>query len=408
MSTSDNAILSFTNDNKTMKKPTANPYRSIFSELSPNTGAEMLRYGWTKPGILSLAQGEGSMKTPDFIAEAAFKAMQDGKTFYAPVLGIPELRQEISTYYAQVFGLSIPTNRIFCTSSGTTAIHLAMTSVLDEGDEVIAVTPIWKNLLGAIEIMQAKTVQVPLDHIEGKGWTFDIDKLFDSVTVNTKVILLVTPSNPTGWVMKPHEIKAVLEFARARGIWIIADEVYSRIVYEGGRSASFLDYAEEGDKLFVVNSFSKSYAMTGWRLGWLVGPKGSENTIRDIALYDNMGPPTYAQYAAVAALRHGEPFIKEQVTLWKNNLDLVMDRFHSNGRITMERPEAAFYAFFKVEGEPDCMDLSKRLIDEALLSLAPGCAFGDCSAGWLRMCFAVSEQRITEALNRLEQVVKPR
>ncbi len=406
MSTSDNTILNFRDDNKAMSA-SKSPFRSIFSELSPNTGADMLRYGWTKPGILSLAQGEGSMKTPDFIADAAYKAMQDGKTFYAPVLGIPELRQELSTYYAQVFGLSIPTNRIFCTSSGTTAIHLAMTAVLDEGDEVIAVTPIWKNLLGAIEIMQAKTVQVPLDHIEGKGWTFDINKLFDAVTVNTKVILLVTPSNPTGWVMKPHEIKEVLEFARARGIWIIADEVYSRIVYEGGRSASFLDYATPEDRLFVVNSFSKAYAMTGWRLGWLVGPAGSENTIRDIALYDNMGPPTYAQFAAAAALRHGEPFIKEQVSLWKNNLDLVMDRFKSNERIIMERPEATFYAFFKVEGEPDCMSLSKRLIDDALLSLAPGCAFGKCCEGWLRMCFAVSEQRMLDALDRLEKVVKP-
>lgn len=392
--------ISMTSDNRPA-------FRSVLSALTPNQGAEMLRYGWTKPGILSLAQGEGSLATPSFIAEATAKALQDGKTFYAPVLGIPELRQEISNYYANVFKMSIPTNRIFATSSGTTAMHLALTSVLDEGDEIIAVTPIWKNLLGAIELTQAKGVQVPLEHVDGQGWTLDLEKLYGAVTHKTKAMLIVTPSNPTGWVMKSHEIKEVLEFARARGIWIIADEVYARTVFDGVRSASFLDHALPEDRLFVVNSFSKAWAMTGWRLGWLVGPANSENAVRDLALYDNMGPPTYAQYGAIAALRHGEPFIAEQTALWKSNRDLVMDRFISNGRIHMEKPEATFYAFFRVEGEPDCMSLVKRLIDESALSLAPGCAFGQCCAGWIRMCFAVSEPRMIDALNRLEQVVKP-
>ncbi len=405
MITSGNTLYKFEDD--VMTQPKNPQFRSVLAGLSPNQGAEMLRYGWTKPGIISLAQGEGSMKTPDFIADAAFKAMQDGKTFYAPVLGVPEFRQEISNYYAQNFQLNIPTSRIFATTSGTTAMHLAMTAILDEGDEVVAVTPIWKNLLGAIELTQSTTVQVPLEHKEGQGWTLNLDRLFDSVTAKTKLLLIVTPSNPTGWVMKPHEIKAVLEFARARGIWIIADEVYSRIVFDGGRSASFLDYALPDDRLFVVNSFSKAWAMTGWRLGWLVGPADSENSVRDLALYDNMGPPTYAQYGGIAALRHGEPFIQEQLSLWKSNLELVMDRFNSNGRIKMQRPEATFYAFFSVDGEPDCMSLVKRIIDDGNLSLAPGCAFGKCCAGWIRMCFAVSEQKIVESLDRLEKVVRP-
>lgn len=382
-------------------------FRSVLSSLSPNQGAEMLRYGWTKPGILSLAQGEGSMPTPDFIADATYAALKEGKTFYAPVLGVPELRQEISNYYASVFNMPIPTSRIFVTSSGTTAMHLAMTSILDEGDEIIAVTPIWKNLLGAIELTQAKCVQVALEHDDIKGWSLDLNKLFDSVTSKTKAMLIVTPSNPTGWTMTSDDIKTVLDFARERGIWIIADEVYSRIVYEGMRSPSFLDHAEPDDKLFIVNSFSKSYAMTGWRLGWLVGPANSETPVRDLALYDNMGPPTYAQYGAVSAIRHGEPFIAEQVALWKSNLDLVMERFQSNGRIKMHRPPSTFYAFFSVDGEPDCMKLIKTLIDDSLLSLAPGCAFGKCCSGWVRMCFAVSGQKMTDALDRLERVVKP-
>ncbi len=391
----------------TMNTPKHYQFRSVLAGLSPNPGAEMLRYGWSKPGIISLAQGEGSAKTPDFIIEATHKALQEGKTFYAPVLGVQDLRQEISNYYASVFKMNIPTSRIFATSSGTTAMHLALTSILDEGDEVVAVTPIWKNLLGAIELTQATTVQVALEHIDGKGWDLDLEKLFGAVTSKTKAMLIVTPSNPTGWTMSAGDIKTVIEFARERGIWIIADEVYSRISFDTIRTPSFLDHALPEDKLFVVNSFSKAYAMTGWRLGWLVGPAQSEDSVRDLALYDNMGPPTYAQYGAIAALRYGEPFIAEQLALWKSNLDIVMDRFTSNGRITMNRPPATFYAFFKVDGGEDDLSLVKQLIDESLLSLAPGCAFGKCCTGWIRMCFAVSEQKLVDSLDRLEQVVKP-
>lgn len=380
-------------------------FRSVLERLSPNPGAEMLRYGWQREGILSLGQGEGSFKTPDFIAQAAFDAMQNGKTFYAPAVGTPEFRQEVSNYYSRLMNINIPTSRIYATSSGTTAMHLALTAILDEGDEIVAITPIWKNLLGAIELTQSKTVQVPLEHGE-TGWELDMDKVFDAVTPKTKAFLVVSPSNPTGWIMPKAQMQALLEFARERGIWIISDEVYNRIVFDKPHAPSFLEIAEADDLLFTVNSFSKAYAMTGWRLGWLVGPASSESVVRDIALYDNMGPPTYAQFGAVEALRHGEGFINEQLTLWKSNLDLVMDRFAANGRIHMHRPEATFYAFFTVDGEPDCISLSKKLIDDAALSLAPGCAFGKCCAGWIRMCFAVSEPRLLDALDRLESVVK--
>jgi aspartate/methionine/tyrosine aminotransferase len=376
-------------------------YRSVLNALSPNQGAEMLRYGWTKPGILSLGQGEGSLKTPDFITEAASRAMAEGKTFYAPVLGVPEFRQEIANYYTRIYGLSLPTNRIFATTSGTTAIHLALTAVLDEGDEVVAVTPIWKNLLGAIELAQAKTIQVPLEEDQGRGWHLDLDRLFDAVTHKTKAILIVTPSNPTGWVMPREQIKAVQEFARLRGIWIIADEVYGRIVYEGVHAPSFLETAQDDDRLFTVNSFSKSYAMTGWRLGWLVGPACAETKIRDIALYDNMGPPTFAQYGGIAALRYGEDFIAQQIDVWRANRDMVMQRFSEIPGAHLSVPQSTFYGFFTVDGEPDCLAFARRLIDEQGLSLAPGCAFGKTCAGYLRLVFAVSRDTLQTALDRL-------
>lgn len=388
--------------------PETNKYlnlRACIENLSRNPGAEIVRYGWRKKDVISLGQGEGDAPTPDFIIAGAEKALAAGKTFYAPVLGHPEARQEVSNYYSRIYNLQIPTQRVFMTSSGTTAMHLALTALLDEGDEVIAVTPIWRNLLAAVELAQGRIKEVALRDTDGK-WSLDLDKLFDACTSKTRVIMIASPSNPTGWVMSRAEMEALLEFTRPRGIWIISDEVYGRIVYDGTRAPSFLDVAEPEDRLFTVNSFSKAWAMTGWRLGWLVGPADAEEAIRDIALYNTMGPPSFTQYAAIEALRHGEPFIAQQLQLWRSNMDVVFERFARNGRISGFPPEATFYAFFKVEGERDCLGLARRMIDEGSLSLAPGCAFGTVGQGYIRLCFAVSRPRLDEALDRLEQVIK--
>lgn len=380
-------------------------YRKSLETLTPNIAAELLRYGKSKPGVISLAQGEGDFGTPAFIRDAASKAMADGFTNYGPALGYPELRQEISNYHARVFGHNIPTNRIFVTPSGTNAVHMALLSILNDGDEIIAVTPIWKNLIGIIEMAQGSIKDVPMDEVDGV-WSLDMTKLLNACTNRTKAILLVTPSNPTGWVMPKEDIQTLMEFARHRGIWIISDEIYSRSVYGQSRAPSFLDYSEPEDRLFIINSFSKSWAMTGWRLGWLIGPPDSENRIRDLSLYETMCPPSFIQMAGIQALRHGEEFILEQKAHWEKNLDMVMAHFEKMGRIRMARPEATFYAFFRVEGEKDSMQLARRLIDEAGVSLAPGISFGDCSAEHLRLCFGASEATIAEALNRLEKALR--
>ncbi len=381
-------------------------FRSVVKNLSPNLGSALLVRGWNRENCISLAQGEGDQQTPSFICEAATKAMQDGKTFYGPALGQPFLREEISAYYKNIYGLDVPAKRVFVTTSGSTAVHLALTALLEEDDEIVAVTPIWKNLIGSMEMAQGKIKQVPLKENAQGEWYLDLDLLFAACNERTKVLMIVTPSNPTGWVMTLKEMQAVLEFARARNLWVIADEVYSRIVYEGVRAPSFLDVALPEDKLFVVNSFSKAWAMTGWRLGWLVGPAASESVIHDIALYNNMGPPTFTQYGAVEALRHGESFIKEQLSLWRSNLDLMMDRLGQNPLVHITRPKATFYGFLRVKGEDDCIELSRFLIDEVALSLAPGIAFGDAAKGYTRICFTVSEQRFIDALDRLEQGIE--
>jgi aspartate/methionine/tyrosine aminotransferase len=336
--------------------------------------------------------------------------MQDGRTGYGPTLGQMPLREALSRYYQRIYELEIPSSRFFVTSSGSTAMHLSLAALLDKGDEVVAITPIWKNLLGAVELTQADTKQVSLDYTDEGGWSLDLEKLFSACTSKTKVILVVTPSNPTGWSASREEMAAILDFARERGIWVLADEVYGRLVYESShehlRADSFLDVAQDDDLLLVVNSFSKSWAMTGWRLGWIVGPQAAEDKIRDVALYNNLCPPTFTQYGAIAALEEGEPFLKSQIDLWRSNRDLLVERFAALGNVQMAYPEATFYGFFKVDGQPDCKTMTKRFIDEAGVLLSPGCAFGKTATGYIRMCFAVSERRLTEALERMEKVLK--
>ncbi|MCB1558086.1 MAG: pyridoxal phosphate-dependent aminotransferase [Alphaproteobacteria bacterium] len=384
-----------------------NSYRNCFKTMGENKAADLLRYGKSKEGCISLAQGEGTRPTPDFICEAVHKALTDGKTFYSFGAGLPELRQEISNYYSRIYNVQVPTNRITVTSSGTNAVHYALLSILEEGDEVVAVTPIWKNLIGITELAGGVISEFPMQQTQ-EGWTLDLDRLFESCSASTKALLIVTPNNPTGWTMSGHDIKRVSEFARERGIWIIADEVYGRCVHDLERAPSFLDYACAEDRLYVINSFSKSWAMTGWRLGWLVGPADAEDKIRDLILYENMGPPTFTQVGGIEALRHGEEFLVNQKALWMENLELVIERLHRIPGLQVVRPNAAFYAFIRVEGDVDSYHLAKEIIDDAGLSLAPGAAFGKGFGQYLRLCFAVERDVLSKALDRLDEYFSAR
>ncbi len=385
-------------------------FRPVLHALTANPGVEMMRYASGKRDMITMGQGEGDVPTPDFIVDAVTNALNEGKTFYGPTLGLEDLRQSLSGYYQRIYNMDISSERIFVASSGSTAMHISLASLVDEGDEVVAVTPIWKNLLGAVELTRAKTIQVPLDY-EDDTWNLDLNKLFDAVTERTKVLLIVTPSNPTGWMASKEEMRAILDFARARGIWVLADEVYARLVYDSpntpARADSFLDVAREDDLLLVVNSFSKSWAMTGWRIGWIVGPKIAEAKIKDVALYNNLCPQTFMQYGAIAALEQGEPFLESQIQMYQANRDLMMERLAAmgQGRVSLAKPEATFYGFFKVDGEPDCIALCKRFVDEAQLLLSPGCAFGETCKGYIRMCFAVCEDRLNDAFDRMEKVL---
>lgn len=382
-----------------------NHYRPFLNNFPENKAAELLRYAKTKPDVISIAQGEGDMPTPDFIINAAFEAAKNGETFYSPSLGIDPLRAAISTYYKKIYQTDVPTDRIFVTASATHAMHLALTSIIEPGDDVMAITPIWKNLLSAVAVAQGNITEFPLEY-KNNQWNLDIDSLFASVTEKTKALLLVSPSNPTGWIMSDDEIRQIVAFARKQDIWIVADEVYGRMIYDKDHAPTFLHHIKDDDKVFIVNSFSKAYAMTGWRLGWLVGPQHAQSKIQDLALYNNMNPTTFAQYGAIAALENGEEFLKSNLALWQKNRDTFLDICARNPNIECPDPQATFYAFFKINDEPDCVALTKRLIDDVGVSVSPGVSFGKDFKGWIRICYGLSEELMKEAFDRLEKGLK--
>jgi len=382
-------------------------FQPKLQNIPDNISTDLLVYGQSKPNIISLAQGDSHLKTPDYICNASHQAMMDGITHYGPVLGQPILRGALSDYYADIFDCAVPSQRIFVTSSGTTAIHLALHSILSEGDEVICITPIWRNIMGIVGLTGAKGVQVPLEFDEGEGWSLDLEKVYEAVTDKTKAILIVTPSNPTGWIMPEADMENLFNFTRERKLWLVADEVYNRLSYGEVKTKSFLEMAHDDDLLYSVNSFSKSWAMTGWRLGWLVGPTKSAPAIQNLALYETMGAPSFNQYGAAQALKQGEEFIAHQKSLWRENLDILEERFSKNQHIIFKRSQSTFYAFFKVRGEDDCALLCRKLIDEAGVSVAPGCSFGKSFEGWIRLCFAVSQEQLIEAIDRIETLITP-
>lgn len=394
-------------DHNYYQQPQKMGYSDVTKAIGHNPAAEISAYGNRKPGVIPLYQGETGDTTPQFITDAVINALQAGKTGYAPPAGVPELRQALSNYYQSIYNHDLPMERMIVTSSGTSAVDVALTSVCNKGDEIVAVTPVWKNLLSSILLQEGKINEVPLDDM-GDSWELNLNKLFESVTAKTKALIINTPNNPTGWIMPEDDMRHVMNFARERGLWVLSDEVYGRMVFDEKRAPSFLDVSEPDDNLIVMNSFSKNYSMTGWRLGWLVTPEGSEKKFQDINSYKCLCSPTFSQFAAIAALENGEQYISERMNWYKQTRNMVHDRFTQMGNIHAIKPEATFYSFFKVDGEPDDMKLARKLIDKGGLGLAPGCSFGCTGEGYLRICTSGSYDTLNEALNRLEYTLKPK
>ena len=377
------------------------PLRPHVEALAGSRIREVANSGIGRSDILALWFGEGDRATPQFICDAAAEAMRAGKTFYTNNSGIPELRDAIATYLTGLHKKKFDRQRISVTASGVSAIMLVMELLVDPGDNVVIVTPLWPNCADAVEIMGGEARRVALTPGE-RGWTLDLEKLFAACDSRTRAILINSPGNPTGWMMSAEDLAQVLAFCRKKRIWAVMDEVYQRIVYDCDHAPSLLDIAGPDDPVISVNSFSKAWCMTGWRLGWIVAPAALSEPIGKVYEFNMSHAATFSQYGGIAALQKGESFIAEIVAQYRQSRDIVLQRLGGMRRVRMPRPDAAFYAFFQVDGERDSLTFAKRLVAEAGVGLAPGIAFGGEGEGWLRLCFATSPKRLSEALDRLE------
>jgi aspartate/methionine/tyrosine aminotransferase len=388
------------------------PIRPVIRDLEPSGITKVTALGLGHPDVLPLWFGETDIVTPPFIRDAAIKALEDGKTFYTNARGILPLREAISAFHKRTAGADIDVARITIPGAAMLAVTTALQMCCESGDNIVIVSPIWPNIFQAARVVGAEARLVRLDEDWDSGrWHLDLDKLFDACDGRTRAMFLASPGNPTGWMMTAEEQKIILDFCRKNGIAIIADEVYGTLIYDGARHApSFLTIADENDAVFGINSFSKPWAMTGWRVGWLVHPKRVEPAAAAMAQCNNTGATHFAQYGALAALSsEGDAFRATLVERCRKGRDVVDDFIKRQNRVRWMRPNGAFYGFLHVDGVKDSLGFCQRMVTQDKVGIAPGWAFslGDPrDDSYVRICFAQDAARLEAALGRLEGAIR--
>jgi aspartate/methionine/tyrosine aminotransferase len=374
--------------------------RLTIDELPASRIREVANAGIGRDDVLAFWFGEGDEVTPDAVRGAAVRSLEQGETFYAHNLGLAELREAIAGYMSVWHG-PIGAQRIAVTSGGVSALMIAMQLLVDPGDEVAAVVPVWPNLTAQPAILGARVRRIALQ-VQGGAWRLDLDTLSAAVTPHTRLLLVNAPNNPTGWMLTREEQHAILEHCRRTGTWLVADEVYERVAFEVPCAPSFLDIATPDDRLIVVHSFSKSFLMTGWRLGWLVAPPSLLDAVGKLIEFNTSCAPVFVQRGALAAL-HGAalsvPALVERLRICRDRLMSDLARLP---RVEVSPAQGGLYAFLRIDGENDSMSLAKQLVRQAGLGLAPGVAFGPEGEGWLRWCFASRDpERLSRGVERL-------
>jgi aspartate/methionine/tyrosine aminotransferase len=377
------------------------------ARAAPESGiVEVMNYGRRRGGVTPLWAGEGDLPTPAFIAEAATRALAAGETFYTWQRGLPELREALARYHARVYGRAFSPEEFFITGSGMQAIAIALSMAVGAGDEVIIPTPCWPNAAASAGVLGARAIEVPMSLGNG-GWSLDIERLAAAITPRTRALVLVSPSNPTGWTATREELVDLLALSRRHGLWIVADETYARFWYGAGeRAPSFLDVMEAEDRILFVNTFSKNWAMTGWRIGWIAAHPSLGQVIENLIQYSTSGVAAFMQRAAIAALEQGEGFVAHQIGRARHGREIVTQALAQVGRCRFAMPQGAFYLFFSVADEADTRRLALRLVDEAAVGVAPGTAFGAGGEGYLRVCFLRNAQELADAAQRLADVLQ--
>lgn len=375
--------------------------REEFSHLPDSEIVAVWRMGFTIPDVIGLWVGESDLPTPSFICDAASRALKEGKTFYTHRRGIPELRQALIEYHRDLYGVTIEDARLAVTSAGMNAIMNITQALIGPGDNLVGITPAWPNIFHCVEIMGGESRQVGMQG-DDRGWHLDIEKVFAATDNRTKAIYLASPGNPTGWIISMEDRKALLDFARQRNIAIISDEVYNRLVYDRKAAPSFLEIAEPEDPVFVVNSFSKTWCMTGWRVGWMVMPRSLTTQMERLMGFNTSGGQAFLQEGCVAAVRDGEEWVRQWVARCAKGREIVLDRLQGMNRITVIPSQASFYLMLRIAEMGNSVEFCQRMVREAKVGLAPGAAFGEAGKEYVRLCYAQSEERLHKGMDRLE------
>jgi aspartate/methionine/tyrosine aminotransferase len=379
--------------------------RDVILNLAESRIREVANAGIGRGDVLAFWFGESDEVTPDVIRQAAIDSLRKGETFYAHNLGLLELRESISGYMSQRHG-PVGVERLAVTSGGVNALMLANQQLVDAGDEVVAVTPVWPNLTAQPAILGARVHCVPLTASHGQ-WQLDMAALLAAVTARTKLLIINAPNNPTGWTLTREEQQQILTHCRRTGTWVLADEVYERLYFEpsaNGCAPSFLDVAAPDDRLVVAHSFSKSFLMTGWRLGWLVMPPAMTPHMGKLIEFNTSCASVFTQRAGIAALQHTDVITPGVVAHLKLCRDTLIPLLQSLPGVQVAPARGGMYAFFRLSGHGDSLQTAKRLVTEAGLGLAPGEAFAPEAQGWLRWCFASRDpQRLVQGVDRLRQ-----
>jgi aspartate/methionine/tyrosine aminotransferase len=388
-----------------MKLETPLSARAAVRALTASKIRELVNEGMGRRDLLAFWVGEPDEPTPQFIRKAGVDSIAAGEVFYSQNLGIPELRQALASYVSR---LHRPTDesQIAVTSSGVNALMLASQLIVEQGERVVEVVPLWPNLQEIPKILGARVDTVPLA-FSNERWKLDLDRLIDALKPGTRALYLNSPNNPTGWAITRDEQRVILEHCRRHGIWIFADDAYERLYFgPGGIAPSFFDLMDEGDRIIGANTFSKSWLMTGWRLGWLVVPPSLAADLAKIIEYNTSCAPVFVQRAGLAAVKDGEPVVAHTLERFRHARDFLVSQLKSIPKVHVGMPDGTMYAFFSVEGMTDSLAFCKRLVHDHGLGFAPGAAFGPEGEGYVRWCFAASDERLAEGVRRLARALE--
>ena len=368
--------------------------------LKPSQIREVAEAGMNIAGITPLWFGESAWPTPKLAVDAAINALQNADHFYQPNSGKATFRAAICRYQQSLLGYAFEPNRITVTASGMQGLALVAQALISNGDKVLAIEPTWPNVIEAFRISGAQVTTQNLEVNQGK-WSLDLDRFLAALTPDIKAVVINSPHNPTGWTMPEADMKAIFDHCQKLGIWIVADDVYARLYKHGNCAPSFLKWASDQDRVICINSFSKAWSMTGWRLGWICAPKALEQTLAMLSEFNIAGPAGFIQQAGATMLDKGGPEIALLTSRLNAGYAIAAQKLKAMQGVNFIEPDGAFYCFFKVDGMTDSLATAKNLLTTAKVGTAPGAAFGAAGEGYLRICYAQTPEILTQALDHL-------